>query len=131
MRSDYVHDVHQRLNFYKKLAAAKKREEIITIQEEIAGRFGPLTDESRTLIKTHLIRIEAKDLGIRKIDAGESEAIITFDTDAPVDPAKLFRLLQSSRFLKMAGPTKLKLTDKMDTVDKKTEKIIKILKELK
>ena len=131
LRSDYVHDVHQRLNFYKKLAAAKKREEIIAIQEEIADRFGPLTEESRTLIKTHLIRIEAKDLGIRKIDAGESEAIITFDSDAPVDPAKLFRLLQSSRFLKMAGPTKLKLTDKMDTVDKKTEKIIKILKELK
>ena len=131
LRSDYVHDVHQRLNFYKKLAAAKKREDVISIQEEIADRFGPLNDESRTLLQTHLIRIEAKSLGIKKIDAGDSEAIITFDANAPVDPAKLFKLLQSSRFLKMSGPTKLKLTDKMETVDKKTDKLIKILKELK
>ena len=119
------------MNFYKKLAAAKKREDVISIQEEIADRFGPLNDESRTLLQTHLIRIEAKSLGIKKIDAGDSEAIITFDANAPVDPAKLFKLLQSSRFLKMSGPTKLKLTDKMETVDKKTDKLIKILKELK
>lgn len=131
LRSDYVHDVHQRLNFYKKLAAAKTRKEIIAIQEEIADRFGPMTDEGRTLIKTHLIRIEAKDLGIKKIDVGNSEAVITFEPNAPVNPAKLFTLLRSSRLLKMFGPTKLKLTDKMDSVDKKTEKIINILKELK
>ncbi len=131
LRSDYVHDVHQRLSIYKKLAAAKSAKDITALQEEIIDRFGPLTEEARTLITTHKIRLEAKNLGIKKIDAADTEAVISFETNAPVDPAKLFKLLQSSRFLKMAGPTKLKITDNMSSVEKRAEKILKVLKDLK
>ena len=95
LRSDYVPDVHNRLTFYKRLAQVKNKEDLYQIQEEIADRYGKLTQEAKNLILTHRIRVEAKPLGVLKIDAGEDSIIFTFKDKPSFDPGKFFRMLQA------------------------------------
>ena len=131
LRSDYVPDVHNRLTFYKRLAQVKNKEDLYQIQEEIADRYGKLTQEAKNLILTHRIRLEAKPLGIVKIDAGEESIIYTFKDKPSFDPGKFFRMLQANRNMRMLGPNRLRLDTYSDTAEKRGDNILRILKELK
>ena len=64
----------------------KNKEDLYQIQEEIADRYGKLTQEAKNLILTHRIRVEAKPLGVLKIDAGEDSIIFTFKDKPSFDP---------------------------------------------
>lgn len=131
LRSDYVPDVHNRLTFYKRLAQVKNKEDLYQIQEEIADRYGKLTQEAKNLILTHRIRVEAKPLGVLKIDAGEDSIIFTFKDKPSFDPGKFFRMLQANRNMRMLGPNRLRLDTYSDTAEKRGDNILRILKELK
>ena len=131
LRSDYVPDVHNRLTFYKRLAQVKNKEDLYQIQEEIADRYGKLTQEAKNLILTHRIRVEAKPLGVLKIDAGEDSIIFTFKDKPSFDPGKFFRMLQANRNMRMLGPNRLRLETYSDTAEKRGDNILRILKELK
>lgn len=131
LRSDYVPDVHNRLTFYKRLAQVKTTDELYQIQEEIVDRYGKLTAEAKNLILTHRIRIEAKSIGVQKVDAAEEAIIITFVDKPSFDPAKFFRMIQGSRNMRMMGPNRLRLESYNDTAEKRGNAILSILKELK
>ncbi|MCD8339825.1 MAG: transcription-repair coupling factor, partial [Burkholderiales bacterium] len=128
---DYVADVHARLRFYKRLAASKTEDQINDIQEEIVDRYGPLNDAARTLILSHKIRLEATEIGIKRIDAAKEVGFITFTEDAPVDTSKLFKLLQSRRDIKMTAPTRMRLENVGETAENRAEAILGLIKELK
>lgn len=131
LRSDYVPDVHNRLTFYKRLAQVKNTEDLYQIQEEIVDRYGKLTPEAKNLILTHRIRVEAKSIGVQKIDAAEEAIIITFVEKPSFDPAKFFRMIQGSKNMRMMGPNRLRLESYNDTAEKRGNAILSILKELK
>jgi transcription-repair coupling factor (superfamily II helicase) len=42
--------------------------------------------------------VEAKPLGVLKIDAGEDSIIFTFKDKPSFDPGKFFRMLQANRY---------------------------------
>ena len=130
LRSDYVPDVHNRLMFYKRLAQVKTREDLYEIQEEIVDRYGKLTEEAKNLILTHRIRIEAKPLGVKKIDAADEAIIMTFVDNPSFDPQKFFFMLQKNRNMRMMGPNRLRLEAYNETPDKRGDAILRILKEL-
>ena len=109
----------------------KNKEDLYQIQEEIADRYGKLTQEAKNLILTHRIRVEAKPLGVLKIDAGEDSVIFTFKDKPSFDPGKFFRMLQANRNMRMLGPNRLRLETYSDTAEKRGDNILRILKELK
>lgn len=130
-REDYISSVHHRLMFYKKLSQTRNRDELGQIQEEIIDRYGNLPEEAKNLLLTHRIRLGAKELGVKKIDASDEAIIITFTDQPNVDISKLFDLLQANRNLRMMGPNRLRLDENNDTAKKRAEAILRIFKELK
>ncbi|MFN4005747.1 MAG: transcription-repair coupling factor [Hylemonella sp.] len=106
---DYCGDVHMRLSFYKKLASAKKIEQIDALVEELADRFGKLPPPAQTLIDVHRLRVISQPYGVIKVDATPQLITLTFRKDAPVDALKVIELVQKNRHIKLVGNEKLRI----------------------
>jgi len=107
--SDYVPDVHQRLSLYKHLATAGDVDAILGLQEELADRFGRLPAPARALIDTHRLRLDAQQLGIRRIDAAPEVMWLHFIPTPPVALERILALIQSDRRIRLAGQDKLRI----------------------
>jgi len=127
---DYVGDVHQRLSLYKKLASCDSDDDLQSLQEELIDRYGRLPEPARALIETHRLRLAAEKLGVRKIDASGELIVLTFVADAPVDPARLFALLQREKNMRLAGPQKLRIEVKTASLDTRLQQLRGVFKAL-
>ena len=58
------------------------------------SRFGPLPEPAIALVASHRLRLAAKPLGVRKVDAGPERTMIQFVPNPPFDPAKLILRMQ-------------------------------------
>src|SRR5512137_2427387 len=114
---DYVNDVHQRLSLYKKLASCDDEEGLLRLQEELVDRYGKLPEAGKALIETHRLRLLAEPLGVKKIDASGEAIVITFVPEPSFDTAKLIAMLQKSRTMRLAGPTRLRIDEKIPALD--------------
>lgn len=128
--NDYCPDISMRLGLYKRLASAENRDEVDTIQEEIIDRFGKLPEAARALLEVHRLRLEARPLGILKIDAGESVALLQFEPKPPVDPMRILQLIQAHRHLKLAGQDRLRIEQAMPDLDTRLKAIRAVLRQL-
>ena len=108
--------MHARLAIYKRLAHAADEDDLIQIQEELIDRFGKLPDAAQTLLTTHRLRLAAQPLGIVKIDASETQALLQFGPKTPVDPARIIELVQRQRHIKLAGQDKLRVEIKAQQI---------------
>jgi transcription-repair coupling factor (superfamily II helicase) len=106
---DYCGDVHMRLSFYKKLATAKKTEQIDALMEELVDRFGKMPAQTQTLIDVHRLRVISQPYGVVKVDAAPHLINITFRKDAPVDGIKVIELIQKNKHIKLVGNEKLRI----------------------
>ena len=108
--SDYVPDVSQRLSFYKSLAAAEDRVSLATVIEDLADRFGELPEAARLLVETHRLRLQSEALGITKIGASKEAILFTVSERPKFETMNLIRLMQSRSDMRMAGPSRIKVT---------------------
>ncbi len=92
---EYLHDVHQRLLFYKRISSADDKETLIDIRTEMIDRFGVLPDQTKQLFAVHGLRIQAEPLEINKIDASSNSVTLEFAPDTPVDALAIIKLIQS------------------------------------
>ena len=131
--TNYCPDVHERLVLYKRLANCNDDDALDTLQEELIDRFGLLPEAGEALMACHRLRINAKPLGIIKIDASDAAIQLQFNPKAGVesvlDPMKLIQLLQRDRRCRMNGPDKLRVTVAFDDVQLRTDFIKSLLKE--
>ncbi|NYT65254.1 transcription-repair coupling factor [Alcaligenaceae bacterium] len=107
--SDYCPDVNARLGLYKKLSHAAHEDDLIRLQEELIDRYGKLPEAALTLMATHKLRLQAEALGIIKIDASETQAMLQFSAQPKVEPLRIIELVQTQRNVKLAGQDKLKI----------------------
>ncbi len=107
--SDYCPDVHARLGFYKRLSHARDEDTLFGIQEELIDRYGPLPEAAQTLLLSHRLRIQAEALGLQKIDASETQAMLQFSAKTSVDPLRIIQMVQTHRHIKLAGQDRLKV----------------------
>jgi transcription-repair coupling factor (superfamily II helicase) len=107
--SDYCPDVHARLQLYKRLSHASKEDDLIAIQEELIDRYGKLPEPAQNLLITHRLRLRAEPMGIVKIDASESQALIQFSVKTKVDPQRIIQLVQTQKHVRLAGQDRLKI----------------------
>jgi transcription-repair coupling factor (superfamily II helicase) len=108
--------VHARLSIYKRLSNTKNDDDLIAIQEELIDRFGKLPESTRTLISTHKLRLLGLPLGLQKIDASETQIVLHFKQNTPVDPLKLIELVQKQRHIRFSGQDKLRIEIKASDV---------------
>ena len=128
--SDYCGDVHLRLSFYKKLATAKKAEQIDALLEEIVDRFGKLPPQAQTLIDVHRLRVIAKPYGVVKVDAAPGVISITFRKDPPIDPMAIMHLIQKNRHIKLAGNDKLRIERALPEAKDRAQMVRDVLRSL-
>ena len=131
--TNYCPDVHERLVLYKRLANCNDDDALDTLQEELIDRFGLLPEAGEALMACHRLRINAKPLGIIKIDASDAAIQLQFNpksgVESVLDPMKLIQLLQRDRRCRMNGPDKLRVTVAFDDVQLRTDFIKSLLKE--
>ena len=103
----YCPDVHERLTLYKRLANCGGEDELRAMQEELIDRYGELPPQAQALLDTHRLRLQARRLGVAKLDAGPRAIQLQFVPSPPIDPAAVIRLIQTDRQFKLAGPDRL------------------------
>lgn len=106
---DFIPDVNTRLSFYKRIASAVQSDELDDLKIELIDRFGSLPDAARNLLDIAFMRLVAKKLGIRKVEASDKGGFIEFAEKNSVDPVWLIGLLQKEpHHWRLDGPTRLK-----------------------
>ena len=78
--------MNQRLMLYRKVAAARREEEIDRVLEEAADRYGPLPDSVLNLADYGRIRVMADRLGVEAIDREGRVVVLKFRPQAKMDP---------------------------------------------
>src|SRR6202795_679494 len=105
----YVGDMNQRLMLYRKVAAARREEEIDQVLEEAVDRYGPLPDSVLNLADYGRIRVMADRLGIEAIDREGHTVVLKFRPQAKVDPVRLVALVRQRPDLTLVPPAALKM----------------------
>ncbi len=105
--SDYVPDEAARLTLYQRLAGARSPEEVNSLAQELADRFGAVPGTVENLL--YLVRLRALVLsrGIRVISLHGSDVVMRFREAVGIDMAKAQRRFGAS--LKV-GPTSMRLS---------------------
>jgi transcription-repair coupling factor (superfamily II helicase) len=107
----FIPDVSTRLSLYKRIASAEAEEELQELKVEMIDRFGLLPDPARNLLDVAIIRLKARAVGLRKIEASDKGGYFDFAPKNNVDPAWLIGLLQKEpQQWKLDGPTRLRFT---------------------
>ena len=101
--------MNQRLMLYRKVAAARREDEIDRVLEEAADRYGPLPDSVLNLADYGRIRVMADRLGVETIDREGRIVVLKFRPQAKVDPVRLVALVRQRPELTLVPPAALKL----------------------
>jgi transcription-repair coupling factor (superfamily II helicase) len=93
----YVPEINQRLALYKRLAGLTRPEEIEAVRAELQDRFGALPPQVERLLEVVELRIEARALGIEKVEAASGTALLTFSPLTPVLPERLLAVIREGK----------------------------------
>ncbi|MGM8888425.1 TRCF domain-containing protein, partial [Psychrobacter sp. 1U2] len=127
---EYLHDVHQRLLFYKRISNADSKETLIDIRTEMIDRFGVLPDQTKQLFAIHDLRLQTEPLKINKIDANSHSVTLEFAPDTPVDALAIIKLIQSDgQRYRMNGASGIRYNDadKLETPQQRVTAIQELL----
>src|SRR5262249_4700067 len=91
---DYVAEAAQRLALYKRLAGVRSPAEIEDVSRELRDRFGPLPEAAARLLDVVALRLEAKALGLERLEVRGGHALLTFTPSTPIPPARIAELLR-------------------------------------
>lgn len=115
----YLDDVNSRLVLYKRIANAKSNDDLESLQIEMIDRFGKLPDQTKNLFKITEIKLQAKNLGIKKIIMDQSKGSIEFTDKPNVDSKKIIALIQ-----KLPNIYKIKKSNILEFIFEKQNKIL-------
>jgi transcription-repair coupling factor (superfamily II helicase) len=88
---DYVPDVAQKLELYRRLARARSAGDIAAFRQEVTDRFGPLPAAVQRLVEVAELRLAAEAAGVSSISREEGRLVVRFG--AGLTRAAAMRLL--------------------------------------
>ncbi|MCL2178212.1 MAG: transcription-repair coupling factor [Proteobacteria bacterium] len=94
---DYIPNVHQRLVFYKRFSQAADFETLDALRLELVDRYGHPPTEVDALCALMQVKIELRELSIRALETGAGKLVFSLGTNTRIEPAKLTKLLQTSK----------------------------------
>jgi len=92
---DYLPDVGQRLEFYRRLSSSRDEQEVREIVAEITDRYGPPPDEVDILADIMIVKGLGRRLGARAIELTEVRLGLSLADDTPLEPAAVMRLVNA------------------------------------
>ncbi|WP_449434002.1 transcription-repair coupling factor [Pseudomonas putida] len=128
---DYLPDVHARLILYKRIASAADEEGLKDLQVEMIDRFGLLPEPTKNLMRLTLLKLQAEKLGIKKVDVGPNGGKLEFETETPVDPLTLIKLIQGQpKRYKFEGATQFRFLVPMERAEERFNTLEALLERL-
>ncbi|MEW7983398.1 MAG: transcription-repair coupling factor [gamma proteobacterium symbiont of Phacoides pectinatus] len=128
---DYLPDVHSRLVLYKRIASAESEEELRELQVEVIDRFGLMPEPVKALFGITALKLKARPMGVRKIEAGPAGGRILFLGEPKIDPTHIIRLIQSRpREYRLDGEQRLRFSRPMEQRETRIEQVSQLLDEL-
>ncbi len=106
----YIPDTNQRLTLYRRVASARRDDEIDQILEEAADRYGPLPTSVLNLADYGRIRVMADQLGVESIDRDAKSVVIKFGSKSKVDPARMVGIVRQRPELTILPPSGLRIS---------------------
>jgi transcription-repair coupling factor (superfamily II helicase) len=108
---DYIEDVQVRLSLYKRIAGATAAMEVDELLGELIDRFGPLPEAGQNLLRIARLRIDARRLGVRRLDLGPQGGSVSFEAENSVNAGAVLRLVQrEARHYRLDGPLRLRIS---------------------
>lgn len=95
--NDYVVDTDVRLNLYRRLSTLKKASQLTDLEEEIRDRFGTPPPEVANLFSLISLRLFLKEMGVSRLDAGDTGFTLTFAPNDHREPEKWVKLVENNR----------------------------------
>ncbi|MDX8411939.1 MAG: transcription-repair coupling factor [Mariprofundaceae bacterium] len=93
---DYIPQIGERLQLYRRLAKTESDAEIDQLFEEMTDRFGRMPEPARFGLDSARIRWRARAMRLSKLDASANGLRLVFTEDSPLDTAKLLARVQQS-----------------------------------
>jgi transcription-repair coupling factor (superfamily II helicase) len=116
----YLHDVHTRLIFYKRISDCKNSEALHELQVEMIDRFGFLPDQLKNLFRIAELKLRAYPLGILKIELGPKGGLFELSEQPNLNTQQLISLIQTKPAIyKLRGQTRLMITSEMETSEQR------------
>ncbi|HEX7417811.1 MAG TPA: TRCF domain-containing protein, partial [Steroidobacteraceae bacterium] len=107
---EYIADVHVRLGLYKRIAAAPDAAALDDLTAELVDRFGLLPGPGQNLVRLARLKLEARRLGVRRLDLGPQGGSMLFEKSNSVEPQTVIRMVQREpREFRLEGPLKLRI----------------------
>jgi len=129
---DYLPDVPMRLNLYKRISMAADNEALRQLQIELIDRFGLLPQAAKNLIAISNLKLQARQLGLERIDFGPGGGWIDFSEKPGIDSEKLIKKVQyQADEFKLQGQQRLSLKAMIDDDQQRLLYIRQLLQELK
>jgi transcription-repair coupling factor (superfamily II helicase) len=91
---EFMPDVGQRLQYYKRLASADGEEDVESIAAEMVDRFGPIAEETENLVRVMVVKALSRRLGIRGIESTVKRLVIHLASDSHVDPDRVLEIIR-------------------------------------
>ncbi len=88
---DYVAEVAQKLELYRRLARARSAGDIAAFRQEVIDRFGPMPPPVLRLVEVAELRLAAEAVGIASMSREEGQLVVRFGLG--LDRAMAMRLL--------------------------------------
>ena len=131
IQEDFIFDVSTRLSFYKRVASCKNQDELDRVQIEMIDRFGLLPDATKRLFKLAELKLKAKPLNLKKIEANQSGVRIIFGDQPRINTGNLISLIQDRpHFYQLQGQEALRYVIPLDSPELRINAISKLLESL-
>ncbi|HNZ27134.1 MAG TPA: transcription-repair coupling factor [Spirochaetota bacterium] len=132
----YISDVKQKIEFYKRIAGVVYHSDIEDIKRTMEDRFGPLPEETLTLLFIAEIRVMCKNMSITEMIEKSDKIEIVFDKFSSINLEKLMKIITKSNgnvYLLGKKPNSLfiKILDEDIPFKEKWDYIKNILTEIK
>jgi transcription-repair coupling factor (superfamily II helicase) len=93
----YVPDENERLVLYRRLARAEAEQDLADLRDEMRDRFGPVPTLVENLIRAMNVRRQMRAMMIISAMSRGNQLEIRFHPEAPVDTARLAKLVDANR----------------------------------
>ncbi|MBR0260559.1 MAG: transcription-repair coupling factor [Selenomonadaceae bacterium] len=113
---NYISNAGDKIEIYRRLAVVREEREVKDLREELTDRFGKVTEPVENLLQIVLIRLAAKNLGVRSVKEQNLRVEIVFDdlkkisTQGIIDLSKIF--YRNFKFIESSQRIFLTLTTK-------------------
>jgi transcription-repair coupling factor (superfamily II helicase) len=94
---DYIPNMNQRLNLYKRIAACPAEETLQQIREEMQDRFGPLPEAVQHLIEYGRLKLLAEKLLIKSVDSSDGHLFFQLSENGPVDAETILKFIKAHK----------------------------------